>query len=272
MERKGFDISSYQEGIDFNIFNIDTDFLILRAGFTGWGTGVNYNKDKCFEDFYKKCKENNIPVGCYYYSCANNYDKGVQEALFLYENCLKGKQFDYPVFIDVENEQWQLNNKEGVTNACIGFCRTLEEKGFYVGIYGSDIATFQEKVHIQRLTDFDFWVARYGKKPQYVKEVSMWQEAEDYLHYGNKLDRDICYIDYPSIIKNKGFNGYSVNDNIQLLQVVKDVFLGKYGNGQERKNRLGSSYSKVQYQVNKNIANNKDKTIEEIIPIVKIYE
>lgn len=265
MERQGFDISSYQDGINFDIFKNDTDFLILRAGFTGYGTGVNYNKDKCFEKFYNEAKNRNIHVGCYYYSCANTYDKGVNEALFLYENCLKGKQFEYPIFIDVENEQWQLNNKEGVTSACIGFCKTLEEKGYYVGIYGSDIATFKDKVYIQRLTDFDFWVARYGKKPQYVKEVSMWQSAEDFEFYGYKLDKDYCYIDYPKIIKDKGFNGYSVNDNIKLLQVVKDVFNGLYGNGQERKIKLGSSYAKVQYQVNMNIRYN---TVDNL----KIYE
>ena len=52
---KGLDISSYQNRIDFNqIKDVGVQFLILRAGFTGWGTGVNYNKDSCFENFYKK--------------------------------------------------------------------------------------------------------------------------------------------------------------------------------------------------------------------------
>ena len=50
---KGLDISSYQNGINFNsIKSSGVDFLILRAGFTGWGTGVNYNKDSCFVTEY----------------------------------------------------------------------------------------------------------------------------------------------------------------------------------------------------------------------------
>ena len=50
---EGLDISSYQNGINFDaIKNAGINFLILRAGFTGWGTGgVNCNKDDCFENF-----------------------------------------------------------------------------------------------------------------------------------------------------------------------------------------------------------------------------
>ena len=53
MERNGLDISAYQKGISFNaIKNAGIEFLIVRAGFTGWGTGVSYNVDECFETFY----------------------------------------------------------------------------------------------------------------------------------------------------------------------------------------------------------------------------
>ena len=60
MERKGIDISSYQRGINFDNIKASAEFVILRAGFTGWGTGVSYNKDSCFEDFYNQAKEKMI--------------------------------------------------------------------------------------------------------------------------------------------------------------------------------------------------------------------
>ena len=102
MERKGLDISSYQKGINFDEIKSKVDFLILRAGFTGWGgDGTNKNKDSCFEDFYSKSKARGIPVGAYWYSCANTYEKGKAEAEYLYNNCLKGKQFEYPIYMDV---------------------------------------------------------------------------------------------------------------------------------------------------------------------------
>ena len=62
MERKGIDISSYQRGINFDNIKASAEFVILRAGFTGWGTGVSYNKDSCFEDFYNQAKARGILV------------------------------------------------------------------------------------------------------------------------------------------------------------------------------------------------------------------
>lgn len=58
MEVKGLDISVYQKGISFDAIKSSVEFVILRAGFTGWGgDGTNKNKDACFEDFYKQAKE-----------------------------------------------------------------------------------------------------------------------------------------------------------------------------------------------------------------------
>ena len=211
-EKKGLDLSAWQEGINFDaIKNSEyNQFVILRGGFTGYGTGVSYNKDKCFEGFYADAKARGIPVGCYWFSCANTYDKGVAEANFMYENCLKGKQFEYPIYIDVEDEHWQSGNKDGVTAAIKGFCETLEAKKFYVGIYASDISGFKEKMNIDQLTNYDKWVARYGSKPQYVTSYGMWQTASDgrISGYGENLDTDIAYKDYPTIIKEAKLNGY----------------------------------------------------------------
>lgn len=208
---KGLDISSYQNGINFDVIKCaGIEFLILRAGFTGWGTGVNYNKDACFENFYKQAKSRGIPVGAYWYSCSNTYQKGVAEARFMYENCLKGKQFEFPIYIDVEDTHHQLN-KRGVTDAIIGFCETLEAKGYYVGIYASDISGFQDKMYLNELNAYDKWVARYESEPKYVKQYGMWQSTSSgrINGYNGNLDTDVAYKDYPSIIKSNGLNGYA---------------------------------------------------------------
>ena len=211
MEIKGLDISSYQKGISFDAIKNNVSFVILRAGFTGWGTGVNYNKDSCFEDFYSKAKAKGLGVGAYWYSCANTYDKGVAEANYMYNNCLKGKQFDYPIYIDVEDTHHQVGNKNGVTDAIIGFCKTLENKGYYVGIYASDISGFKDKMNINKLGSYDKWVARYGSKPSYATSYGMWQSSSSgrISGYSGNLDTDVAYKDYPNIIKNAKLNGYS---------------------------------------------------------------
>lgn len=211
MEKRGLDISSYQKGISFDAIKNSVEFLILRAGFTGWGTGVSYNKDNCFENFYNQAKSRGIPVGAYWYSCANTYQKGVDEANYMYNNCLKGKQFEYPIYIDVEDTHHQVGNKNGVTQAIKGFCETLEAKGYYVGIYASDISGFQDKMNIGELNAYDKWVARYGSTPKYVSSYGMWQSSSSgrINGYNGNLDTDVAYKDYPSIIKSNGLNGYA---------------------------------------------------------------
>lgn len=275
---KGLDISSYQKGISFNaIKSAGIDFLILRAGFTGWGTGVSYNKDNCFEDFYKSAKTNNISVGAYWYSCANTREKGIAEANYMYNNCLKGKQFEYPIYIDVEDTHHQVGNKRGVTDAIKGFCETLERLGYYVGIYASDISGFQEKMYINELTIYDKWVARYGSKPKFVTQYGMWQSSSSgrINGYNGNLDTDESYKDYKSIIVNSGFNGYSKTSNNTTPsneldkytdeELAKMVWQGKFGNDEERKEKLGSRWGAVQSLVDKGVG----KETNDIVYIVK---
>ena len=237
---KGIDISKYQRGLDLSIVkNNGLDFVIIRAGFTGWGTGVDYNKDTCFESFYNQAKKLGIPVGAYWYSCANTKEKGIAEANYMYENCLKGKQFEYPVYIDVENSHHQVGNKNGVTDAIIGFCETLENLGYYVGIYASDISGFKDKMVINKLTAYDKWVARYGSKPSYVTNYGMWQyTSKGKLNgYKGNIDMNVSYKDYPSIIKSNDLNGYSkiidtappttnTNEELQVGDSVKIIGTG----------------------------------------------
>ena len=272
---KGLDISSYQSGINFDaIKSAGIEFLILRAGFTGWGTGVNYNKDKSFEHFYNQSKSHNIPVGAYWYSCANTKEKGIAEAKYMYENCLKGKQFEFPIYIDVEDTHHQVNNKRGVTDAIIGFCETLENLGYYVGIYASDISGFQDKMYLNELNAYDKWVARYGSEPKYMKQYGVWQSTSSgrINGYNGNLDCDVAYKDYSSIIKNIGLNGFSKSstnntqninplDNYSDEELATKVINGEFGNGNERKQKLGNRYQNVQNIVNNRLSNKSNEII-----------
>lgn len=205
----GIDISAHQNGLKLkNLEGID--FAILRAGYTGWGTGVNYNKDLCFEAWYEEAKAIGLPVGAYWYSCANTKEKGENEAKFMYENCLKGKKFEYPIYIDVEETRHQTGKKRGVTDAIIGFCEYLENKGFYVGIYASDVSGFKDKMNISELKAYDKWVANWSSLPYYVNDYGMHQTTSNGSVSGwyGRLDLDVAYKDYPAIMKTNGLNGF----------------------------------------------------------------
>ena len=215
--KKGIDISKYQAGIDLNnIKNNGYDFVIIRAGYTGWGDGDSMAIDPSFEDSYSRAKSAGLGVGAYYFTIATSYQEGVDEANWLYNNCLKGKQFDYPIYIDVEDDTGgkqylRKAGKDATTQGIKGFCETMEKLGYYVGIYASDISGFKDMMNIDELKDYDKWVARYGKKPEYVTEYGMWQTTSSgkVNGYNGNLDLNEAYKDYPGIIKSNGLNGYS---------------------------------------------------------------
>lgn len=262
---KGFDISSWQKGINFDALkNAGIDFLILRAGFTGWGTGVSYNKDDCFENFYNQSKKYGINVGAYWYSCANTREKGIAEARYMYENCLKGKQFEYPIYIDVEDTHHQVNNKRGVTDAIIGFCEYLENLGYYVGIYASDISGFKDKMYISELNAYDKWVARYGSEPKFVTQYGMWQASSSgkINGYNGNLDCDVSYKDYRNIMLSVGLNGFSKNQTQQINNVEEHTYhIVKSG---ETLSSIGKKYGvswQTIYNNNKNIIGNNPNLI-----------
>lgn len=273
MEIKGLDISKYQAGINMGaVKNAGMDFVILRAGYTGYGDATSKAKDPNFETFYNQAKANGLNVGVYYFSIATNYQKGVDEANWLYNNCLKGKQFEYPIYLDVEDDtggkNWLRNaGKDATTQGIIGFCETLENLGYYVGIYASDISGFKDMMNIDQLGAYDKWVARYGNNPQYVKSYGMWQYTSSgrINGYNGNLDMNIAYKDYPTIIKNAGLNGYSKSTSNKPVEkpvtksvdeLANEVIAGKWGNGEDRKNRLtqaGYNYDEVQAKVNQKL-------------------
>lgn len=234
MQKFGIDISTFQEGINFkSVKSKGVEFCILRAGFTGYGTGTSLNKDSCFEYFYKQCKSLGIPVGAYWYSCANTYEKGVREANFMYQNCLKDKQFEYPIYIDVEDKYHQkLAGKKLVAAAIKGFCETLENKGFYVGIYAS-VDWFKNYIETSELDSYDKWIAFWGRSRPTYPNGGMWQFGgsvnkirSSYLA-GYEVDQDYCFMDYPNIIKNAKLNGFKTENEITWYVVKKGDTLTK---------------------------------------------
>lgn len=275
MQKFGIDLSHHNEGINFDTLkNEGVEFAILRAGYTGYGDGVSKAKDTQFENFYNQCKERGIGVGAYWFTCANTYQKGVDEANYMYDNCLKGKQFDYPIYIDVEDDTggryWLRNaGRERITDGICGFCERMEELGYYVGIY-ANFDWFNNWIDQNRVVNYDKWLAYWtSNHPDTYLASDMWQFGGEYNAVrspylaGQCVDQDYCYYDYPSVIKGLGFNGYPRNPQPSPEpspepkksneEIAQEVIEGKWGNGEERKQRLtnaGYDYQAVQDIVN----------------------
>lgn len=217
----GIDISTYQNGIDLSrAKNEGVRFAILRAGFTGYGDGVSKSKDNTFETHYANAKANGLGVGAYWFSRATTYENGKAEAEFMYNNCLKGKKFEYPIYIDVEDGYYQAKAGKGaVTNAIKGFCEYLESKGYYVGIY-ANTNWFNNYINTNELTNYDKWVASWGSNRPSNPTGGLWQfGGETNKIRTNKVagmtcDQNYAYKDYPSIMKTNGLNGFTKGSSV----------------------------------------------------------
>ena len=264
----GIDISSYQSDIDLKKAKDEgVNFVMIRAGYTGYSDGVSKKIDDCFFKHYKNCKDNNLMVGAYWFSRATTYEQGKNEAEFMYNNCLKGKMFEYPIAIDIEDNYYQSKvGKERVTEAIKGFCEYLENKKYYVCIYANS-NWFQNYIDTDKLNKYDKWIANWGYNKPESPVCGIWQfGGETNKIRSNKIcgmivDQDYAYYDYPNIMKNKKLNGFNLKS---IDEIVKEVIDGLWGNGHIRYQKLtdaGYNYQEVQDKVNE-ILSNKTYTVK----------
>ena len=129
MTKYGIDVSEHQGLIDWEKVKIsgEVDFVILRAGY---GKEINQT-DKQFERNYSECKRLGIPCGAYWYSYATTVDEAKQEAeVFL--KAIKGKQFNYPVYFDLEEPKQLALGKEKCSEIAETFLKAVEKSGYFV--------------------------------------------------------------------------------------------------------------------------------------------
>lgn len=269
MQKLGIDISKWQKGFNFVKAKAEgIEFVILRGAYST-------SKDTCFDDFYKQCKAKGLPVGAYHYSMARNTAEAKKEAEKML-GILKGKQFEYPIYLDVEDKTQASLGKETLTAIIQAYCSTLEQAGYYVGIY-STYAFLKSYTYIDKLDKYDKWIAQWSKKCTSQKPFGMWQfGGETNAIRTNKIagvtcDQDYCYKDYPSIIKSSGLNGFNKADaptptpTKTVEEIAREVIDGKWGNGAERKRKLmqaGYDYNVIQSKVNELLKNKK--TVDEL--------
>ena len=137
---KGIDVSRWQGEIDFNkVKAAGYDFVIIKAG----GSDMGFYTDSCWKKIYKAAKAAGLHVGAYYFVGFLFYgDTAGRADALRFIRMLDGKQMELPVFVDIETTQ--PARKAEATQAAIAFCETMEEAGYFVGIYASDIYGFKD--------------------------------------------------------------------------------------------------------------------------------
>lgn len=208
-----------QTGIDISKWQGDFDMArALSEGFTfvivkGGGADVGFYIDKKFEQNYANAKKLKMPVGCYWFSKALSKDDAKKEAEWFYENCLKNKQFELPIYMDVEHKEMLALSQRELTDIVHAFCQKLEKLGFLAGIYSSTGA-YNAYFIDEEFARYPVWVAQYNNVCTYKGKYGMWQYGggTNFIRSnqvaGVVCDQNYLYVDYESVIKEKGLNGF----------------------------------------------------------------
>lgn len=265
----GIDISHWQSNMNLNKAKSEgVQFAIIR--------GMYGNaKDVSFEDLYTKAKNSGLGVGAYQWGRASNVAQAREEAQLFVNYCLKGKQFEYPIYYDVEDSILIKLSVEELTNVIDAWCEVIEANGYFAGIYMNQ-SCFNNEVKGNKLAKkYSQWRAFWtteNKKPV----CQMWQFGgeSNYVRTnvvaGMVCDQDYAYEDFPTIMKTNGLNGFgksTPSTTKTVDQLAQEVLEGKWGTKETNPTReqnltnAGYDYQKVQDRVNE-ILNSSKSTIE----------
>ena len=250
---KGIDVSCWQGNIDWSKVKSQIDFVILRAGYGKHA----YQKDSKFEEYYANCEKYGINKGVYWFSYATTKADAILEAKACLE-VIKGKKFEYPVWFDFEHEsQWSQSIAREVIPA---FISTVQNAGYHCGLY-SFYAMLKGVVPKEFYTKYDIWLAHIVSNSSWAYNKQIWQYSFKGRINGIKgeVDLDYCFVDYPSLIKAAGKNGFSasdytsptkplsINSNTTTNEVVKYAYndktqISKHFNVSEFKCKCGRNH------------------------------
>lgn len=185
-------------------------FVLLREGY-GDVLSYPYQKDSRFESNYANAKAAGLSVGAYHYMYATTVSGARREAQGFINN-LKGKSFDYPIALDIEERsQYNLPNStvESIVKAFMDVC---EGAGYYCLLYSYESfltakfsATFRAK--------YDVWCANISCQPSIAYGIHQYTFSGTVSGISGRVDLNRTTRDYPTIIKNAGKNGFKPSKN-----------------------------------------------------------
>lgn len=215
---KGVDISYWNGDIDLSkVKAAGYQWVMIRCGF---GNDTTNNDDSRFEANVRKAEAIGMPWGAYFYTYSLNATQDQSELNHILR-LLKGKKPTMPIAIDVEdadgykskNGGWNYSN---VNRNAKFLLEGIAKAGYYPMLYTGfeEIENYISKEVWQK---YDMWFAHWAKKCGYNgSNLAMWQYGgETNLIDGNSIsgvgtiDKDMVYKDYPTIIKNGGYNGWA---------------------------------------------------------------
>lgn len=199
----GIDVSSHQGWIDWGaVADSDVDYVILRAGYRGYGSG-SVHQDEYFEYNLSTAASTDLSIGIYFFSQAMSEEEAAAEA-YTVLSLIEGYDIDYPIFFDWEPVSDQDARTASISatevTACAKrFCQIIEEAGYRAGVY-FNLSMADHYYHLYELKDYEFWLAEYQEVPSYPYQFSMWQYTASGTVPGieTQVDINLSFTSYES--------------------------------------------------------------------------
>ena len=114
-----------------------------------------------------------------------------------------------PVYFDLEEKKQFDLGKEKVSAIMRAFLEKVEKAGYFVGLYGSASSLTTHTAYDIK-SRYTIWLAHWTQQTDYGGSYGIWQHSSEGKVDGisGNVDLDICYKDFPMIIKAKGLNGF----------------------------------------------------------------
>ena len=251
---KGIDISHHQKGIDLGA--IDTDFVICKAT-----EGNGYTDEMC-DTFYQKAKSLGKKLGVYHFARPDLGNSAEAEADWFVKETL-GYHKEAMLILD-----WESGNLQDTTWARKWLDRVYSKTGVRPVIYMSASVMRSANWGDVVAGDYGLWVANYGtndgtaqdsvfdKYPlKYWDFYALWQYTSKGKLNGYNGNLDLNYFSGDGNAWDKYAGGSPSSSNVKPVEksideLAQEVIAGKHGNGDARKQALGSRYDEVQARVN----------------------
>lgn len=258
---KGIDVSVHQGNINWDAVKASgIEFAIIRISY-----GQSSVDSKAIRNI-EECIRVGMPFGVYVYSYALNVNNAINEANLVIKTLSPYKnKVRFPVIIDMEDAD-HYKSKQGMPSndtlvaICEKECLMFEEAGYYAAIYASK-SWFDTKLNSSRLNRFDKWMAWWYSQASSKFDhnvYGLWQYTSSGKVNGisGNVDMNEAFKDYPSIIgggnQSTGQTTETTKNELigSTLDLAVGVMQGDYGDGETRKNNLGSRYNEVQDFIN----------------------
>lgn len=210
-EFKGIDVSKYQGVIDWNKVKASgQSFAFIRVGWCNYDGTITEGIDPYYKANMEGAIKAGLDVGVYVYSYAKT-TAAAQVCANKVLELVKPYKLTMPIAWDYEDSKTYASLGKATNSAiCKAFLDVIQKANYYAILY-TYTSFINAYLDWNSLTAYDKWIADYRGYCGYTGVYSIWQYSSDGTVPGisGRCDMNIMYKDLPSLIRERGLNGFT---------------------------------------------------------------